>query len=240
MELFKIINKKIKKFGFRLNYNQQKRNAIEVKYYSTFFIENENWNKPNPNEEEILRWNIIEKFIHNIIDKNKNEKLVILDLGCGRGWLSNLLSGYGEVKGVEPIKPVVEYAKQLFSNLDISCGTSKTLLKQGFKEKFDLVVASEVIEHIKDNFKKEFVQDIRALLKPGGYTIITTPRKESETEWKKHINPNQPIENWITESILEDLFVKEGFTKRKFDRFSIPPLIGVPAIEIYQLWLFQK
>ena len=107
----------------------QGKNNSEDQYYTNLFVENEDWNKPFPNEEETMRWNIIEKFIHNIIENKTGEGLEILDLGCGRGWLANLLSHYGDVKGVEPIKSVVAYANTLFSTLDITSSFSPVTWK---------------------------------------------------------------------------------------------------------------
>lgn len=214
----------------------------EEDYYKNLFIENELWNKPDPNNEERLRWEIIEKFLLFVKAKSFEDEenhLSILDLGCGRGWLTNLLSGYGTVKGIEPVQPVVQHANKIFPSLDITQGTSKNLLESGYNKKFDLIVSSEVIEHVPDNMKEEFVTDIKKLLKENGFAIITTPRKDAQTEWQKYLNPEQPIEDWMSEGELESLFAKVGFEKQLLERYSISPQQGAPMIEIYQLWLFK-
>ncbi|WP_413999267.1 class I SAM-dependent methyltransferase [Flavobacterium sp. W1B] len=212
----------------------------ETEFYKKLFIENSYWNSNEPNDEEKLRWDIIEIFLKEIEYKKGVNNYSILDLGCGRGWLTNLLSKYGDITGLEPIKPVVEYARKLFSEINFICGTTKDLLKKGENKKFDLIVVSEVIEHIADNKKKEFVKDIFKLLNNGGYLIVTTPRKEVQREWIKYSNPNQPIEDWMSELELEILITSNGFTKIKIDRFSVSPVNSAPKIQIYQLWLFQK
>jgi SAM-dependent methyltransferase len=109
---------------------ERKRERSERAYYKQLFLENVYWNRPIPNGEETLRWQIIEKFIEQIKNSNKS-KLNILDLGCGRGWLTNLLSNYGEVIGIEPVKAVVDYGKSLFPSLNLITGTTKTLLERG-------------------------------------------------------------------------------------------------------------
>lgn len=208
----------------------------EAEYYKKMFVENSYWNTTEPNEEEKIRWEIIEDFLQNIKSKDN----FILDLGCGRGWLTNLMTNYGSVIGVEPISPVVQYAKKIFPEIYFICGTSKDLLKKRWDKKFNIVVTSEVIEHVPNEYKSDFINDIYKLLKSEGYLIITTPRKEVQKEWVLFTNPDQPVEDWISETELENLVSQKGFKKIKVERFSISPKKDAPKIEIYQLWLFQK
>jgi SAM-dependent methyltransferase len=215
----------------------------EEEFYTKLFTENPLWNNTSPNEEEATRWKIIEEFLQTVKEfyANKSgETISILDLGCGRGWLTNLLSTHGNVLGVEPVKPVVEYAKKIFPALNFINGTSDKLLRQNLKNKFDLIVSSEVIEHIPNNSKSAFVNDIKELLTDRGFAIITTPRKEVEEEWNKYSGEGQPIEDWVTEEQLKSYFEEQNFRSLSFKKFSIKPLSAAPEIEIYQLWLFQK
>lgn len=214
----------------------------EESFYTELFTKSAYWSNPNPNTEEKLRWQVIKSFVFYILGyhahANKNVQLKILDLGCGRGWLSNLLSTYGNVIGVEPIKPVVEYANKIFPALDIRHGTSELLLKSG--EKFDLIVCSEVIEHVIDAEKLTFLNNLNLLLNPDGFLILTTPRKDVQNEWLKYSKPGQPIEDWLDEKTVGELVNDAGFIKHYLDRFAIPPVPDAPEIEIYQLWLVQK
>jgi 2-polyprenyl-3-methyl-5-hydroxy-6-metoxy-1,4-benzoquinol methylase len=215
----------------------------EEDFYTDLFTRDQYWSKPTPNSDEATRWQIIENFIYFIKGSNDNhaiKPLSILDLGCGRGWLTNLLSKHGDVKGVEPIKPVVEHANKIFPKLDITHGTAKDILGISPGTKFDLIVSSEVIEHVPDSQKKYFVEDIKALLNDNGFAIITTPRKEAESEWRRYAVPGQPVEEWMTEEDVKVLFETAGFNEKLLERFSIPPGEKAPLVEIYQLWLFKK
>ena len=219
------------------------KRAVEPDYYEQLFVHNTYWNTPQPNDEEILRFKIIHHFIAHLksdFSLKKKDHLKILDLGSGRGWLSSLLSNYGTVLGVEPVSKVVDHAKKMFPNLNFICGTSTDLLKIAHHDKYDLVVSSEVIEHIVDEAKPGFMNDIKRLLNDHGFLIITTPRKEAEIEWNTYTLPGQPVEDWITEMELEKLAIANSFRVIKRERLAIPPAIGAPSIEIYQLWLFQK
>lgn len=210
--------------------------VTEEQYYEQLFIKNDGWNKPTPNNDEFKRWTVIESFIKEI--KN-DDNLKILDLGCGRGWLTNLLSQFGQVIGIEPVDKVVEYAKSIFPEIQFLKGTAKKIVNQ-YKENFDLIVSSEVIEHIPDLEKQQFVKEIYMLLKKDGFLIITTPRKDVEIEWNKHSGSNQPIEDWISEYDLKSLFEENGFSAKRIERVSLQPKSESPFIDIYQVWLFKK
>jgi len=213
-------------------------------YYKNFFIGNKNWNKASPNNDENLRLSMIQKFLYFIegyyAALSNKSKSNILDVGCGRGWLSNILSEHGDVIGIEPVKEVVEYGRQLFPGLDLRIGTTQSLIDEGYSSYFDIIVCSEVIEHIADEQKSDFLNDLKNLLKEKGFLILTTPRKEAETEWKRYGDPEQPIENWISEKALGKLLSETGFHTHLLKRLFMPPLKRAPSIEIYQLWLAQK
>jgi len=214
------------------------RNQKESRYYKKLFIENDNWNGKNPNHEETSRWNIIKNFIEAI--KLNDTDSEILDLGCGRGWLANLLMNFGNVTAIEPVKAVAKYGKSLFPELNIAQGTSKKLIKAGKINYFDLIISSEVIEHIPDSKKNDFIKSIYFILKPGGHLIITSPRKDAQQDWLKYSNPDQSVENWLYEKDLEALFNKVGFKTLLLNRNSAKPFNASKEIEIYQLWLFKK
>lgn len=187
----------LKKF-IKSIYNKLFFHRKENEYYTDFFTKNTDWNTPEPNQEEILRWQIIESYILYIQEQfpvRNDSNCKILDLGCGRGWLSNLLSKYGDVIGIEPIKAVVEYGKQLFPHLNLKGGTAQNLINEGKTNFFDIVVCSEVIEHVPDKKKVDFLDHIKTLLKPHGFLILTTPRKDAQVEWNKYVDPDQPIED---------------------------------------------
>jgi 2-polyprenyl-3-methyl-5-hydroxy-6-metoxy-1,4-benzoquinol methylase len=218
-------------------FNSKKIESIsEDQYYEQLFVDNEKWNKANPNEEELLRWNIIKKYIKVI---NSTNNLKILDLGSGRGWLTNLLSEFGEVIGIEPVQNVVTHAKKLFPKIKFINGTSEDLLNE-YGNQFDLIVSSEVIEHIPDTDKTKFVDDIFLLLKKNGHVIITTPRKDVQKLWYTYLEASQPIEDWILEEDLKTLFEKNGFQSMPNDRISVQPNKNAPFMDIYQVWLFNK
>ncbi len=184
-----------------------RKKKFSYDFYENFFVKNSEWNGMNPNSDELTRWNVIKNFLELI---NLPKTSIILDIGCGRGWLTNLLREYGDPTGIDPVEPVVIYAKNLFPELNFYSLTPREYGKKRFK-KVDIIVMSEVIEHIKE--KREFLLDVMRLLKNPGYLILSTPRGELRSFYeKKYGNPSQPIENWIDSESLKLLLINSGLT----------------------------
>lgn len=176
----------------------------------------------------------------------------ILDVGCGRGWLTRLASNYGQCDGVEPAKEVVEHARSFFPDLHFTVGHAADVIREPTFQSYDIVITSEVIEHVLE--KEQFVSDVKRCLKPGGYVILTTPRAELFWLWKHLYRVNQPIEDWMTERALRSLFEQQGFCALSHDRLSdgfARTLQKLPVINrilrkllfawsVYQVWLFRR
>lgn len=198
---------------------------VDIKDLNDFY--GEFWrSSPNPrllNADEQLRLNAIFCFIEKHVLVDKRRRLKILDLGCGRGWLTFRLSQFGEVIGLEPLQAAVEYARKLFPGIDVRCSDAAQILREDGGEKFDMVIASEVIEHVEDRSKRGFLENVYRLLAPKGFTILTTPRGELLDHWKRiYPDCDQPIEQWITEKHLRRLAGLVGFCLLRSDRIWAP------------------
>jgi 2-polyprenyl-3-methyl-5-hydroxy-6-metoxy-1,4-benzoquinol methylase len=197
------INKKIKDF-FRAVTDNKSGNLDENLYYKKLFVENPTWNSTEPNEDEASRWQVIENMLKRLIDIKE-----IIDVGCGRGWLSNKLSAYGEVTGIEPVETVVEHAKKLFPKIKFYSLRPDEYIEQ-YKKSYSVVVCSEVLEHVID--KSKFIHDLNVLTSENGHLIVTTPRAELKKLWEdKYGAPAQPIEEWISTEDLKYLIAQNGF-----------------------------
>lgn len=106
----------------------------------------------------------------------------ILDVGCGGGILSEPLARIGaEVTGIDTSLQLIDVAKKhalldsdLLGRLNYVQTTVENFEKEN-KEKYDAVVASEVIEHVID--PQLFLKCCSAIVKPGGSLFITTPNR---------------------------------------------------------------
>lgn len=224
-------------------------------FYEEFFLRSPEYASPHPNREEAARWDKIEVHLRAVRDERVARGLGamrILDLGCGRGWIANLASGYGECEGMEPVAMVIEAARRLFPLIKFYACEAAELREDPAFRPYDLIINSEVIEHVPWPHKESFVKDMASLLAPGGQIILTTPRGEVFDEYMRIVNNRrQPIEDWTTEEQTRALFKASGFTAKEPERIWIrfPDCAYFPAatpeqeraglMSIYQVWRFQ-
>lgn len=106
-----------------------------------------------------------------IIDNNLNNKL-ILDVGCAKGYFGKALIKKGaRVVGIDISKIVVKEAKKILTDAKIvDLNTDKLPFKN---KEFDIVVASEIIEHLLSPV--DVLKDLNRVLKVDGELIISTP-----------------------------------------------------------------
>src|SRR5574337_540902 len=183
-------------------------------FYINLFVKAPHWSTPEPNSDEAARWSKIAAFLEYILrrvrQQEPNKQLRMLDIGCGRGWLTNLAAAYGFCEGIEPVAGVVEHARKLFPHLRFEGGTAESVLGRTDFEPYDVVLTSEVIEHVPHGQKEVFLAQLAKLLKPDGYLVLTTPRGEMWEQWKAIAPPNQPVEDWVTEEQLRTLITSQG------------------------------
>lgn len=144
-------------------------------------------------------------FVVSNIEKIKSEfscPLRILDLGCGRGWLTEILSKYGNVLGVDLSTNAAKilHPHLKFKQLDI--------ISDKIEGNYDVVVSSEVIEHLTLEHQQIYIKKAYELLGENGYLILTTPNKPNVEKLAKlsiKRNQLQPIENWLDKESLSSL-----------------------------------
>jgi 2-polyprenyl-6-hydroxyphenyl methylase / 3-demethylubiquinone-9 3-methyltransferase len=101
--------------------------------------------------------------------------LRVLDIGCGGGILSEPLARLGAaVVGADPSPANIEAAKLHAAEagvaVDYRASTAEALAEQG--ERFDIVLAMEVVEHVAD--LGLFIGSCAQMVKPGGVMITAT------------------------------------------------------------------
>jgi 2-polyprenyl-6-hydroxyphenyl methylase/3-demethylubiquinone-9 3-methyltransferase len=101
--------------------------------------------------------------------------LRFLDIGCGGGILSEPMARLGAaVVGADPAEPNVEAARVHAARegltIDYRATTAEALADLG--ERFDVVLAMEVVEHVAD--LSLFVDRCAEMVKPGGLMVLAT------------------------------------------------------------------
>ncbi|WP_299906130.1 bifunctional 2-polyprenyl-6-hydroxyphenol methylase/3-demethylubiquinol 3-O-methyltransferase UbiG [uncultured Paracoccus sp.] len=103
------------------------------------------------------------------------EGLRLLDIGCGGGLLTEPMARLGaEVVGADAVERNISvaslHAEQQGLDIDYRATTAEALAEAG--ERFDAVLALEIVEHVAD--PSAFVATCAALTRPEGVMIVST------------------------------------------------------------------
>jgi 2-polyprenyl-3-methyl-5-hydroxy-6-metoxy-1,4-benzoquinol methylase len=102
------------------------------------------------------------------------KRLRIVDLGCGNGYFANLLAERGhDVVALDNSEDGIRIAGEAYPKVTFHCISVYDDLVGKIGSGFDVVVASEVIEHLFD--PRAFLENARTLLASDGQLILTTP-----------------------------------------------------------------
>lgn len=146
-------------------------------------------------------------------DNDKSER--ILEVGSGLGYLTYAISREGyNVTGLDISADAVKKAQASFGNYYI-CGDIYQYALEN-PEKFDVVLLTEVIEHVPD--PAAFSDTLMSLLKPGGKLIISTPNKSaypSHEYWNTELPPVHLT--WLSEDSFKVISQQKGFSVSFFD-----------------------
>jgi GT2 family glycosyltransferase/ubiquinone/menaquinone biosynthesis C-methylase UbiE len=126
---------------------------------------------------------------------------VVLDVACGEGYGSYLLSKYSKkVVGIDIDYDVINFASREYinNNLEFIVGNANNLPFKG-KCLFDLIVSFETIEHIDEQNQIKLLTEVKRLLKPGGVLIISTPNKALYTDVLNNRNKFHVKEFYLNE-----------------------------------------
>ena len=131
--------------------------------------------KFNPVRLAYIRDQAVERFVRDAKKLDCLKGLRILDIGCGGGILSEPLARLGaEVVGADPSAENIEvaraHAEQSGVAVDYRATTGEELAAQN--ERFDIVLAMEVIEHVTD--VTAFVSTCASMVNDGGLLILAT------------------------------------------------------------------
>ena len=136
--------------------------------------------------------------------------LKLLEIGCGPGLLLDMARYFGwDVRGVEPSVEASDFGRKVLELPILPELFDAALGIEGM----DVVVASEVIEHL--TLPTSFLTDIFSALSDSGVALFTTPNAESKTleeqgdSWV-HLGKGYHLILY-TVSTLETLLYQAGF-----------------------------
>jgi 2-polyprenyl-3-methyl-5-hydroxy-6-metoxy-1,4-benzoquinol methylase len=115
--------------------------------------------------------------------------LDVLDAACGIGYGSAILARAGakSVTGLDIAPEAIAYAKKHYDLPGVGFveGSAEELTKLG--RTFDAVVSFETIEHLPNPAR--FLQEVRAVLRPGGLFVCSCPNREFGGKPEGYVNP---------------------------------------------------
>ncbi|MDB5617201.1 bifunctional 2-polyprenyl-6-hydroxyphenol methylase/3-demethylubiquinol 3-O-methyltransferase UbiG [Tardiphaga sp.] len=130
--------------------------------------------KINPLRLTYIRDSACRKFDRNVKSLNCLGDLRILDIGCGAGLLCEPFTRLGaQVIGIDPSATNIAVARlhadRAQLSIDYRCTTVEEMDPH---ERFDIVLAMEVVEHVVD--VGAFLDRCAVMLKPGGLMVVST------------------------------------------------------------------
>jgi ubiquinone/menaquinone biosynthesis C-methylase UbiE len=98
----------------------------------------------------------------------------VLDVGCAYGWALDSLRGKAnELWGIDADEAVLSHARATYPDVHFVHGSAASLPFRD--EEFDVVVLSEVIEHLQEAEKGRALDEVHRVLKTGGLLVFTAP-----------------------------------------------------------------
>lgn len=165
----------------------------QTKFWDTWITESSAW---EANPENFRR----AEFVLHVARARKHT--LILEVGCGSGWLALMLAEFGHVTAVDVGVNAMERLKIIHPHIQWLGGDFLALdLPRGF----DLIVSVETISHVAD--QEAFAEKIAALAAPGCDLALTTqnPLVWSRVSTLKPVRPGQ-LRNWPSRERLLKLF----------------------------------
>jgi 2-polyprenyl-3-methyl-5-hydroxy-6-metoxy-1,4-benzoquinol methylase len=166
-----------------------------------------------------------------------------LDVGCATGLLlASLRDGGWQTAGVDVCRQSARYGREK-RGLDIREGTlQEASFPGGF---FSVVHFSHLIEHLPE--PRPFVAEVRRILAPGGYAVVTTPNIDGMQArlfgpgWRSVIPDHLCL---FSRRTLSRLLAEEGFTELRsvtwggLAKGTAPAWLKGPADRLAKKWGF--
>lgn len=186
-------------------------NKLKQLFYNRYHQKNDYFKQiiKEPNFTYFFLQKLIKFSLPQIANKQ------VLDLGCGVGAISLYLASKGaKTTGVDIAPRAIDIANQAAKKLKLPvefiCKDLITWLKQN-KKQYDLIIASEIIEHLKQ--EQKFFKLAAARLKADGKLIITTPSPENlayRLGWLKKFDQNVGHLKRYSQAELKKLIKQAG------------------------------
>lgn len=164
----------------------------------------------------------------------------VLDVGCGNGFTCGQFLARGcKVVGIDLSESGIAQARKSHPGARFEVlPADEHILERLGEEPFDLVVSTEVVEHLYD--PRAYARGCYAATKPGGRFICTTPYHgywknlliSLAGKWDSHANPlwdGGHIKLW-SRSTLSQLLIEAGFQDLEFRGAGRLPVLWMTMV----------
>lgn len=158
-------------------------------YHRFFEVEDRHW-------WFVARQRIVREIIRRLLGPGNGRPA--LDVGCGTGAFLQDLSKEWNAWGIDTSELAIEYARRR-GLTRLALGTLEEFPHPG--ERFDLITALDVIEHIQDDVS--VLRQMGGRLAPGGTIIVTVPAHP--WLWSAHDEINHHFRRYTRRSLTNSI-----------------------------------
>jgi SAM-dependent methyltransferase len=174
------------------------------------------------------------QFGRSVIEENDVRDKAVIEVGAYD--MNGSLRPY-----IESLKPKKYVGVDIYEGPGIDQIADVTSLLDHFDNgSFDMAIATEVLEHVKD--WRKAITNLKHIIKPGGYLIITTPSKGCgfhgcpEDHWRYEI---EDIKTIFSDFIIEELW-KSSSIEGVFLKAKRPDMLIEFDTSQYKLYSIMK
>ncbi|HXG24881.1 MAG TPA: class I SAM-dependent methyltransferase [Chthonomonadales bacterium] len=133
------------------------------------------------NDEAMRKIAFTARARHQFLARQIPSGAQVLNIGVGDGGLERILVAKGvRVSALDPSEKTIAWlGQELHLGDRARVGVSQSI--PFHDDEFDVVIMTEVLEHLSDEVTRQTIKEIRRVLKPGGRFLGTVPADENLT-----------------------------------------------------------
>jgi 2-polyprenyl-3-methyl-5-hydroxy-6-metoxy-1,4-benzoquinol methylase len=156
-----------------------------------------------------------------------NRPLDILEVGASNGYFSQGVKYNFPTSRITYIDIVEDFAVYYKDHFDCTAVTGEFGADKFRKHKFDLVIARDLLEHVRDPY--QFLKDASAVLREGGFIHFITPNGRENLWITNQLHIHQGRESllrinhvhYFLPETLDRLLQSSGFEKRIYFKYGL-------------------
>ena len=173
-----------------------------------------------------MRENLIPK-IEKLIDKNINKNC--LDVGCGHGYFTRVLSEtFEKTYGIDLSDNRINYAKQYETEtLKFVQSDLTESFANKFPIKFDLMFTNAVLPHIPLEFKPDVFKNLAEIANTGCIFVMYDGILNDDNKHKHDGNEQANFDNWNGKQVIRVVFISEKWIRENAPDWEIVQINNV-------------